>query len=100
MQSHALIVFPFGIFSSSAPCSARQTCPNSRPPHACLPARSEQEAAAAAVVRGLSPSARLVSSLGGCQKFELPVGEAGVDAIFALMEAVKARQAGGCFALR
>ncbi|KAL4428467.1 hypothetical protein ABPG75_002556 [Micractinium tetrahymenae] len=50
-----------------------------------------QEAAAAAVVRSLSPSARLVSSLGGCQKFELPVGEAGVDAIFARMEAVKAR---------
>ncbi|EFN55401.1 hypothetical protein CHLNCDRAFT_23609, partial [Chlorella variabilis] len=51
-----------------------------------------QEAAAAAVVRGLSPSARLVYALGGTQKFELPVGEAGVDQIFSRMEEVKARR--------
>ncbi|KAL4858934.1 ABC transporter A family member 5 [Chlorella vulgaris] len=51
-----------------------------------------QEAAAAAVVRGMSPSARLVYALGGAQKFELPVGEAGVDSIFRRMEQVKARQ--------
>lgn len=44
-----------------------------------------------AVVRGLSPSARLVYALGGCQKFELPVGEVALDAIFTRMEAVKAR---------
>ncbi len=50
-----------------------------------------QEAAAAAVVRGMSPSARLVYALGGAQKFELPVGEAGVDSIFRRMEQVKAR---------
>ena len=46
---------------------------------------------AAAVVRGLAPSARLVYALGGTQKFELPVGEAAVDAIFWRMEAVKAK---------
>lgn len=48
------------------------------------------------MVRGLSPSARLVYALGGTQKFELPVGEAGVDVIFARMEAVKARCVGVC----
>ncbi|PRW44292.1 ABC transporter A family member 7-like isoform A [Chlorella sorokiniana] len=49
-----------------------------------------QEAAAAAIVRSLSPAARLVYALGGTQKYELPVGEAAIDAIFARMEAVKA----------
>lgn len=44
------------------------------------------------MVRGLAPSARLVYALGGTQKFELPVEEAAVDAIFARMEAVKSRR--------
>ena len=54
-----------------------------------LTTRALQEAAAAAVVRELAPSARLVYALGGTQKFELPTGEASVDAIFRRMEAVK-----------
>jgi ABC-type multidrug transport system ATPase subunit len=53
------------------------------PPH--------QEAAALKVVRSMSPSARLVYSLGGTQKLELPLGEVEVDAVFRRMEEVKLR---------
>ena len=53
------------------------------PPH--------QEAAALGVVRSMSPSARLVYSLGGTQRFELPLGEVEVEAIFRRMEGVKLR---------
>ena len=60
-----------------------------------LTTRALQEAAAAAVVRELAPSVRLVYALGGTQKFELPTGEASVDAIFRRMEAVKHRWRGG-----
>ena len=42
------------------------------------------------MVRGLAPSARLVYALGGCQKYELPVRETGIDAIFSRMEQLKA----------
>ncbi|RMZ55080.1 hypothetical protein APUTEX25_005706, partial [Auxenochlorella protothecoides] len=51
------------------------------PPH--------QEAAAAAVVRSISPSARPVYALGGTQKFELQLQETSVDAVFATMEEIK-----------
>lgn len=52
---------------------------------------AHQEAAALAVVRSMSPSARMVYSLGGTQKFELPLGEVEVEAIFRRMEEVKLR---------
>ena len=50
-----------------------------------------QDAAAAALVRGLAPGARLVYALGGSQRFELPIEEASVDVVFRRMEAAKAR---------
>jgi hypothetical protein len=39
----------------------------------------------------MAPGARLVYALGGTQKFELPLGEASVDAVFRRMEEVKLR---------
>eukprot|EP00887_Chlorella_sp_A99_P001140 scaffold14.g1140.t1 len=53
------------------------------PPH--------QEATALALMRGLAPGARVVYALSGMQRMELPMSEVGVEAIFARMEAVKAR---------
>jgi hypothetical protein len=78
--------------AASPPCSNR--CPHRSPARALAPS-TLQEAAAAAVVRELAPSARLVYALGGTQKFELPTGEASVDVIFRRMESVKQRWVGG-----
>jgi hypothetical protein len=50
-----------------------------------------QEAAALAVVRSMSGSARLVYALGGTQKFELPLEDVEVADIFKRMEEVKLR---------
>lgn len=54
------------------------------PPH--------QEAAAAKVVKSISPNARLVYALGGTQKYELPLSEVEVDGCFRRMEEVKLRK--------
>ncbi len=54
------------------------------PPH--------QEAAAAKVVKSMSPNARLVYALGGTQKYELPLSEVEVDGCFRRMEEVKLRK--------
>jgi ABC-type multidrug transport system ATPase subunit len=54
------------------------------PPH--------QEAAAAKVVKSMSPNARLVYALGGTQKYELPLSEVEVDRCFRRMEEVKLRK--------
>lgn len=51
----------------------------------------QQEAAALRVVHSMAPGARLVYALGGTQKFEVPLGEVGVDAVFRRMEEAKLR---------
>lgn len=53
---------------------------------------AHQETAAEGVVRSMAPGARLVYSLGGTQKFELPLREIGVEGVFRRMEEVKLRK--------
>lgn len=54
------------------------------PPH--------EEPTAAGVVKSMAPNAKLVYSLGGTQKYELPLTEIGVDGVFKRMEEVKFRK--------
>eukprot|EP00887_Chlorella_sp_A99_P004767 scaffold4.g4767.t1 len=46
----------------------------------------EQEAAADALVRGMSPGARLTYAVGGCRKYEVPVEEVTLAGVFEAME--------------
>ena len=48
-----------------------------------------QKASAAAMVRKMSPSARLVYALGGNQRYELPLTEVDVEMVFRRMEEIK-----------
>ena len=52
---------------------------------------AHQAAAAQAAVVAMATGARLVYSLGGTQKFELPTDEVDADAVFRHMEQVKQR---------
>jgi ABC-type multidrug transport system ATPase subunit len=54
----------------------------------------EQEAAAEALVRRLSPGARLTYSLAGTRRYELPVGEVSLSGVFEAMEAAAAAAGG------
>ena len=51
----------------------------------------DQAEAACSIVQSLSANSRLVYSLGGAQRFELPLHEVTVDTIFRRMEEVKIR---------
>ena len=51
-----------------------------------------QEAAAARIIKTMSPSAKLVYALGGTQKYELPLNEVEVDGVFRRMEEMKLRK--------
>jgi len=54
------------------------------PPH--------QEATAAGIIKSMAPGAKLVYSLGGTQKYELPLGQITIDDVFRRMEEVKYRK--------